>query len=264
MDVITYTGANSDWELFENYLNAGGSLFLQGEHHDYYIRNTNLLMFVNHVASAPITSKYPGCIFNNYTINDYQSAPENFSTDFNDLASIGSITGNFTGYIPLNQRGSGQPLVNVQDGGVTGAMALAYLPGNLVTSMGRMVVSFETNGFTESGLQNAASEAFIQNVYDLLSGCYRYEITKEFSPNQLCIGETGSFDLCYQNNGTRDLENIYIWDTIPTCFQFLNSTPGPTGNNGNLYWWYIGTVPAGSGKICITVNYRAVSLPPCP
>ena len=260
-DVITYIGTNTDYDLYTDYLNNGGKLFLQGEHTDYYIRNTNLMMFINSVAVSPITATFPSINSGAYSINEYMSSPENFSTDFNDLSALGSISGNYVGWIPTAEQGSGRPLTEVNSG--AGAMALGYLPSDLIVSMGRLVVSFETNGFAETGLQNAASEAWIQNIYDFLSGCYRYNITKTFTPDNGCVGDTGVFTLCYSNTGGSDLTNITIYDTVPTCLTVTGSTPAADGNSGNIYWWNIGTIPmAGSG--CITVDFDITAFPPCP
>jgi len=254
-DVLTYIGTNTDWELFENYLNIGGSLFLQGEHAEYYIRNANLLMFVNHVAQQPIT-QITANVINACPLNTFSVDPENFSTDFNDLTG-GSISGNWVGGISLNNVGSGRPL---NTGDPIGAMALAYLSEDLKTSTGRLVVSFESNAFVEPGLQNATSKGYIQNVYDLLSGCYRYDMTKTFIPDTILVDSTGIFTLAYENNGEHDLDNVTISDTIPTCLEFLSSTPAPTGNTNNYYWWVIPTIAAGTSST-ITVNYRCISLP---
>ncbi len=254
-DVLTYIGNNTDWELFEDYLNIGGNLFLQGEHHDYYIRDVNLLMFINYVAQQPITQQYVDIHMDEVAINTFASDPENFSTDFNDLTT-GFITGNFAGGINLSNTGSGRPVTTLD----IGAMALAYLPQDLKTSMGRLIVSFESNGFAEPQLQNETSKGWIQNAYDLLSGCYRYDLTKDFTPDTIQVNSEGTFTLSYENNGVHDMFNVTISDTIPTCLEFISSTPAPTGNTNNYYWWIIPTIPKGSSA-SITVNYRCISLP---
>ena len=119
---------------------------------------------------------------------------------------------------------------------------------------------YESNGFAEPTLQNETSKGWIQNAYDLLSGCYRYDLTKDFTPDTIQVNSEGTFTLSYENNGVHDMFNVTISDTIPTCLQFLNSTPAPTGNTNNYYWWVIPTIPKGSNAT-ITVNYRAISLP---
>lgn len=255
-DVLTYIGTNTDWKLFEDYLNIGGSLFLQGEHHDYYIRDANLLMFINYVARLPITQQYADIHMDQVTINTFASNPENFSTDFNTL-STGAITGNFAGGINLKNIGSGRPITTLD----IGAMALAYLPQDLKTSLGRLVVSFESNGFAEPTLQNATSNGWIQNVYDLLSGCYRYDLAKTFVPDTIQVDSAGTFSLAYANNGDHDMLNVKISDTIPACLQFISSTPPPSGNTGRYYWWIIPVI-AKNSSAKITVTYRCVSLPP--
>jgi uncharacterized repeat protein (TIGR01451 family) len=256
-DVLTYVGTNTDWELFENYLNAGGSLFLQGEHHDYYIRDANLIMFINDVALQPITQMYANIHIDQGQINTFSADPDNFNTDFNNLNG-GYLTGNYAGGIDTANAGSGRPITTLD----IGAMALAWLPQDLKTVMGRMVVSFESNAFAESELQNATSKAWIQNVYDLLSGCYRYDFQKSFVPDTLKLHQEGTFKLAYKNNGAHDMQNFVVSDTIPSCLEFISSTPAPTGNTGNYYWWNISSVPKGGSGI-ITVNYRSISMPPC-
>lgn len=254
-DVLTYIGTNTDWELFDNYLNVGGSLFLQGEHHDYYIRNANLTMFINHVAKKPITQKYVGIHMEKATIQTFLSDPQNFSTDFNNLSG-GTITGNFVGGIKLNSVGSGRPITTLD----VGAMALAYLPQDLNTTTGRLVVSFESNAFSEPQFQNEISNGWIQNVYDLLSGCYRYELTKTFIPDTVHVNSPGIFTLSYENNGLQSLYNITISDTIPVCLKFISSDPAPTGQTNNFYWWNIPEIKPGT-TAKITVNFSPISLP---
>ncbi|MBN1982473.1 MAG: DUF11 domain-containing protein [Chitinivibrionales bacterium] len=257
-DVLTYIGTDTDWKLFEDYLNLGGSLFLQGEHHDYYIRDANLLMFVNFVAQKPINQLYADIHMDQIAINGFAATPEKFSTDFNNLSS-GSLMGNFAGGINLKNIGSGRPITTLD----IGAMALAYLPQDLKTSLGRMIVSFESNAFTEPDLVNATSKGWIQNVYDLLSGCHRYDLTKTFTPDTITIDSNGVFTLAYKNNGGHDMFNVTISDTIPTCLKFISSTPSPSGNSGNYYWWTIDKIPPNSSAE-IKVTYRCLALPTKP
>lgn len=258
-DVITYIGVNTDWELFQDYLNMGGSLFLQGEHHDFYVRNSNLMMFINSVAKSPITQKFVSIQVERFDITDFSSNVENFSSDFNALDG-GKLQGNFIGGIDLATKGSGLPLTTLKNGSM--AMALAYLPSHLKTDMGRMVVSFESNAFAEDGLKNSTSKAWIQNVYDLLSGCYRYDIKKSFEPDTGKVGQEGTFKIFYENNGAQELQNFTIRDTIPSCLEFISSTPMPTGNNGNAFWWDLPNVPSGSSGE-INVRFKSINLPPC-
>lgn len=165
-DVITYLGANNDTQLFTNYLNAGGSLFLQGEHHDYYIRDTNLFLFINSVATAPTTqpTNYADVFTGSTTGGGFPAAPENFNTDYNNI-SAGIFNMNFPGGVNNGNRGSGRPIGANVTGAYGGAMstALAWLAGDLRTN-GRLVVSFESNSFAEPALINATSTGWIQNV----------------------------------------------------------------------------------------------------
>lgn len=258
-DVITYIGNNTDWELFQNYLNIGGSLFLQGEHHDFYVRNSNLMMFINSVATQPISQKFVSIQVERFDITDFSSTIENFSSDFNTLNG-GKLQGNFIGGIDIATKGSGRPLTTLKNGNM--AMALAYLPTDLKTDMGRMVVSFESNAFAEDGLKNSTSKAWIQNVYDLLSGCYRYNIEKTFEPDTGKVGQEGTFKIFYENSGVQELQNFTVRDTIPSCLEFISSSPAPSGNNGNAFWWDLSKVPSGSsGEIIVT--FKSTHLPPC-
>ncbi len=258
-DVITYVGTNTDWELFEEYLDMGGSLFLQGEHHDFYVRNSNMIMFINSVATSPITQQFISIQVERVDITDFSSTIENFNSDFNSLDG-GKLRGNYVGGVDIVTKGSGQPLTTLKSGAM--AMALVYLPENLKTSMGRLIVSFESNAFAEDGLKNSTSTAWIQNVYDLLSGCYRYEIEKTFEPDTGKVGQEGTFKIHYKNNGEQDLQNFVVRDTIPTCLEFISSNPAPSGISGNAFWWNLPNMsPGESGDIIVT--FKSIKLPPC-
>lgn len=256
-DVLTLIGDNNDYDIFKEYLNSGGSLFLQGEHHDFYVRNTNLLNFVNDVALTPIGQKMVDITVERVKINRFSSVIENFDTDFNTLTG-GTIEGNYVGSIKTNNLGSAHALTSVPNG----AVAIFYFPEDLKTDMGRMVVLFESNAFAEEDLKNETSNRWIQNCYDLLSGCYRYELAKEFTPPMGNLFEEGVFEISYTNSSGKAIESIRIRDSIPSCLSFLKSTPAPTGNSGNIYWWDLHNIKSGeSGTVKVT--FEAISMPPC-
>jgi uncharacterized repeat protein (TIGR01451 family) len=259
-DVITIFGANNDTDLYRNFLNEGGSVYLQGEHTDYYIRNTNMLMFINSMATSPITQVSPSVIGGAGVVNVFSCASDNYCNDYNVLTG-GSLSTNWAGGIQLASIGSALPLVTNP---TIGAMMMGWTSNELVTTGGRLAVGFETNTFAEAVLANATSTAVLQNLYDFLStGCRKYEVTKEFVPPQLCVGDPGTFEICYENTGSRAITNIDIWDTIPTCLSYTGASLAPTSTNGNVYSWRIANIPAGASA-CITVNFDTTSFPPCP
>ncbi len=78
----------------------------------------------------------------------------------------------------------------------------------------------------------------IKNIYDWLSKCYNYTVTKTFNPTQVCIGNSGQFQICYQNSGA-GLTSVDIWDTIPSCLSvtgisYTGLTPSQTGGPINV------------------------------
>lgn len=285
-DYLTYFGANSDAQLYENYLAQGGSLFIQAEHTDYRTRDVNILQLVDSVATLPINTQYPDVITSTLgayppdpppgavTINSFTGA-YGFNTNDNNISAGATIYGNYVGGIPAGDYGSGQSLTNLssatssgnlQNCGCAGSMALAWESNALNSpySTGKLVVSFETNAFTETELQDAASTEWIQNLYTLLSGCVHYTVAKTFVPNNLCLGSPGTFTLCATNTSTTAaLTNYTFADTIPTCLTYTSSNPSPTGNSGHFYWWTIPSITAGN-TACVTVQFNATSIPPCP
>jgi len=278
-DVLTYIGpaGQTDWDLFIDFLNNGGHLYLQGEHHDYYCRNTNLMMFINYVANSPIGQSRANVRNGAWTVNQFSSTPENFSTDFTTLS--GNMNANYCGGISLTQIGSGRPLVTTDLGassdpaapGGMSAVVMGYLPADLKTN-GRMVVGWETNMYTEPTLKNTVSDNMLKNIYDLLSKCYNYSVTKSFNPGTLCVGNAGQMQICYQNSGA-GVTSVDIWDTIPSCLNvtnisFTGGTPSSSGgpinvSGGKLYWWRFTPFNSGANG-CIVINFTATQLPPCP
>jgi uncharacterized repeat protein (TIGR01451 family) len=121
------------------------------------------------------------------------------------------------------------------------------------------VVNFETNAFVNV---NATSTAWIQNVYQLLSGCYKYSLTKSFVNPNLCVGDSSSFTLCFDNTGSTNLTNVPLWDTLPACLSYVSDSQGGSSNLGQVYSWTIPAINAGASA-CITVNFNVASFA-CP
>jgi uncharacterized repeat protein (TIGR01451 family) len=273
-DVITFAGANNDTLLYTNYLNQNGHLFLEGEHHDFYIRDQNLFALINAVASVPLNNvAMPYASYNSMNtgaIGGFPAVPSTFNTSFNNIAA-GTISAAFPGGLDKVYAGSGEPIgANFTDQAGDGSMsgkaantAFVWMSSDLNTSGGRMVVNFETNAFV-APQTNATSDGWIQNVYQLLSGCYKYSLTKAFTQPQLCVGDPGSFTLCYNNAGSTTLTNVPLWDTIPSCLSYVSDNlggPGP-GVNGQVYSWNIPSI-APLASACFTVNFTVNSFA-CP
>jgi hypothetical protein len=276
-DLVTGSGANNDQLLYQNYLAQGGSLFLQGEHHDFYVRNNGMLQFINTVASTQVVS----AICSTYICPDVNTAtPLNivnpftanygFNTVFNNLSGATSISGWYTGGIAAANYGSGQPLITVPSlsySGTSGALMLGWegsaLQGRY--SAGKLVESFETNAFIAPQANTWSTQA-LQNLYALLSGCQHYTVSKAFNQSSLCVGASGSFTLCGTNtSAAATLTNFSLSDTLPTCLTYTGSTStgtSSTGNAGSLYWWTYPAVPPGS-SVCVTVQFN-VSNNACP
>jgi uncharacterized repeat protein (TIGR01451 family) len=250
-------------------------LFLQGEHHDYYSRDNNLLQFVNTVASSPIISTIcstyicadvnPG---DPYTFSNFATANYNFNDNYNDLTAAASLTGVWIGGITDGNQGSGEALVTLGGfeevpGKPDGALMLGWegtaLQGTY--GAGKMVASFESNAFATVALQNPWTFEVIQNVYTLLSGCEHFTVEKSFNQPSLCVGQGGSFTICATNTGTATLTGYSISDTLPTCLSYVNSSPSTTataGSSSDLYWWTFPSVSPGA-SVCVTVQFNVVN-----
>lgn len=265
-DVITFAGANNDTLLFTNYLNNNGHLFMEGEHHDFYIRDQNLFAFINAVAAVPVSPLQGSGGFNyaDYNpmntglITGFPAVPAAFNTSWNNIAGL-NISAAFPGGLEVGYAGSGEPIGanfagSYFSAGGTCNTAYVWMPKDLKTN-GRLVVNWETNAFV-APQANAVSTGWIQNVYELLSGCYRYSLTKAFANPSLCVGDSSSFTLCYTNSGTTALSNVQLWDTIPSCLTYLSDNLGGPGPaiNGKVYDWNIPSIAAGASA-CFTVNF---------
>lgn len=275
-DVLTTSGANNDFQIYQNYIQQGGSLFLQGEHHDFYERNSNLLQLINTMASTPVVSTICSTNLcadvntgNPVTFSNFATSNYGFSTNYNNLSAAASLIGVFVGGIPNGYYGSGQALVTL--GGFTqvggdpnGAMMVGWEGSALsgAYAAGKVVASFETNAFATATDQTAWSFQVIQNVYTLLSGCLHYSVTKTFNQTSLCVGQSGSFTICADNTSSLStISNYSISDTLPTCLSYtssMTSVPATSGNSGNLYWWTFSSLAPGASA-CVTVQFSVAN-----
>jgi uncharacterized repeat protein (TIGR01451 family) len=98
-------------------------------------------------------------------------------------------------------------------------------------------------------------------MYGLLSGCYRYSLTKAFTPSTVCVGDSGAFTLCYTNSGSTTLNNVPLWDTLPVCLTYNSDSLG-AGVSGQLLTWTIPSIASGASA-CVTVNYTVANFS-CP
>jgi uncharacterized repeat protein (TIGR01451 family) len=261
-DVITFAGANNDTLLFTNYLDQNGHLFLEGEHHDFYIRDLNLFALINAVAATPLNGAQIYADYNAMNpgaIGGF-SAYGGFNVNWNNI-SAGTINASFPGGLEVNYAGSGHAIGANFAGAYYSAggscnTAYAWGTGDLNTN-GRMVVNFETNAFVAPNA-NATSNEWIQNVYQLLSGCYKYSLTKTFSPTNLCVGDSGTFALCYSNTGSTALTNVPLWDTLPACLTYNSDSQGGATHVGQVYSWSLPSIAAGASA-CITVNFTVAN-----
>lgn len=251
-------GVNSDASLFRNFLNNGGHLYIQGENEGFFGRNESVIQFLSDVSGTIIS--YPTFFTGPTNINTFSAgAPENLSTDFNVLNGAVTLTSDYAGGIPLTGTGSGVPLTTFNIGSVASAMDLAFMPSALTTGNGKIFAGFETNMWL-SGMFDAANEGkYAQNIYDFLAACYRYNVTKTVSPSNVCVGDTAVYTICYTNTGTKDLPNVTLTDTLPSCISYVSSSVAPTSSAGKTYNWYLGNVPIGA-NVCITVTVRADSI----
>jgi len=276
-DVITFQGPNNDTLLYTNYLNQNGHLFLQGEHHDFYIRDLNLFALINAVATVPLNPLQVYADYNPMNTGaipapgGFPAAPASFNLNFNDI-SCGTCTINagFPGGLEVNYAGSGQPIgayfagSDYSAGGMCNT-AYAWMSNDLKTNGGRMVVSFETNAFQDpqpAATPASVAEQWIQNVYTLLSGCYKYSLNKTFLAQKtpVCVGSSSAFTLCSTNNGSTPLTNVDLWDTIPTCLTYNSDSQGGPTVTGNVYNWVVPLINPGN-TYCITVNFTVNSFP---
>jgi len=250
-------GPNSDAALFTDFLLNGGHLYIQGENQGFFGRNESVIQFLSDISGSVIG--YPNYYNGTLDVNNYlATAPENLSSDFNILNSSVVLNTDYAGAIPLTQVGKGRPLTTLIVNSITSAMDLAFLPTDLNTGNGKIFINFETNCLLTGRFDLNNEGKYIQNIYDYLATCYKFTITKTVNPGKICLGESATYTICYSNTG-KDLPNVSLWDTIPNCLGIISTSQPPTGINGKLYWWNLGTVPSGTNA-CINIVVRGENL----
>jgi len=254
----------NDQALFTQFLQDGGRLFLLGETSAFHPRNDGFVNLINQLSNAGTVS-YPTTCNANCCCSVFPSDPLNFNTVPNTLTGLTINTGD-PGLFAFGQMGSGRPLAT--KAGV-GAMTVGFLPQDLTTGAGRLMIHMDSNFFRYAvGSWPAANVAFMQNAYNWLgSGCdQRYRLTKAASvlpPATVCLGDNFNYTLCVENVGPNPLTAATIFDTLPTCLGYVSSSLAPAVNSGGYLVWNVGAVPVG-GQVCVTATVNAVSLPPCP
>lgn len=254
-DTITCCGGTTDNEIFQQFMLNGGHMYLQGEHQDWPARNMGLLQFI---ADASGAISYPGVFTGVFNWTSFNSTPENINTDPNTVTQLNT---NYPGLI--TSPGRGHPIT--YSGG--NALDLAFTSADLAIGNGRMFVNFDTNEFSNDTAcpggcytaSTAQEQGYIQNIYDFLSNCIKYNITKAVSPDSICTGDFATYTITFNNIGSQNIPSVVIWDTIPACLTVTGGTP-PSGNTGQLYWWNIGTVNSGT-TATVNVQVRADCLP---
>lgn len=248
-DSITQTGANNDALLFQSFLANGGHLYIQGDNEGFYARNEGVTQFLGTATGA--TVGYPAVVVGtkSWTSID-NTAPDNFASNYGALASVGT---DYAGQVPLAQVGGGKVLIK----DASYALEVLYDAPLLTAGNGKLMVNYDTNTFYNN---LTGMTALVQNNYVTMSTCYNFTVTKAVAPAQVCAGDPAVFTVCYQNTGTRAVPSAVVWDTLPACTTFTSSTPAPTGNSGQLYWWSLGTVNPGP-QICVTINVVTSTCP---
>jgi uncharacterized repeat protein (TIGR01451 family) len=81
------------------------------------------------------------------------------------------------------------------------------------------------------------------------------QITKSDGADPIWAGGTLTYTLIYSNSGGADATGVVVSDTIDGITAFVDSTPDPSSNAGDSYYWDIGTLSAGiTDSIVITVS----------
>ncbi|WP_155851830.1 hypothetical protein [Chitinivibrio alkaliphilus] len=259
----------SDYNLFQAYLEAGGSIYLSGSHSRYAgrFRNGELFNFINYmVYGSPVLDVEN--VGNTSGGGHYPlripSDPEDFDRNFNDLTRIledGSdalefwYVGHYTDSIDR-----AYPLLNIVSGGPT---MYAWLAEDMEqTDAGRLALSLDKSWM--DGQLSSGAELLIQNIYTLLSGYRHYDLIKEFETEEIDLHGQDYFTITVDSHEEFfDLENIVVTDTMPACLAFISSEPAPdertTDSDGrDVLVWDMETIPAGESRE-VRVRYEAVS-----
>ncbi len=258
IDTLTTSGANNDELLYTAFLAGGGSLYLLGDNADFHSRNDGLIQIMTDLSTAGAVS-YPNKGGTCCTV--FPGDPFNWATTPNILTNTNATV---PGSIPLTGLGSGRPLATFLFGGSTNsANQIAFLPGDLTTGAGRLFVSLDYN-MLGSGWSAALGNAYFDNTYTWMGNCQiRYVVTKSASTAGP-VNQNGTFNytICVANTGAVPLTAL-AYDTLPTCLNYLSSTPAFNTQVGQFLTWNLGSIAIASSA-CVTLTVRAVSLPPCP
>ncbi len=261
---IDFGNPSSDYNLFLNYLTAGGCVLLQGEHIAAKDRNDAILSLVKYVTGEPNLPAGDKVGDGSGTVKSYASTIENFDTDFNTLTE--EITVPYAGSISASKLTKGTPIAYDGD--------KSYMTAWLAADMervdaGRMILSLDINLLAEG---TTAVTHLLQNVYDLLSGYRRFNLTKNFTDPEIKLSTssnefTSTFTLTVKNEeDLYPLTGLTVTDTMPTCLQYLSSSKTPLRNddilvNGvttKVLEWSVNDLNPGDEEI-ITVTYKAIS-----
>jgi len=261
------TAPTSDINLYQSFLTGGGGLFIQAEYNVFTSRNSGVTALVNMFTRENFDPALisPGSIYQ-LTPSSYSSVPENFNKDFNDLTST-SLEQPYIvmgGTYPLSGIISGVPLIKWG----TGSLLHLWDSKDLVMQDGRFMVSFDINAWGDhqtdwqGGKVTRATFAFIQNIYDLISGVKSYSVSKAFIPEEIDVGQNGTFTISIENKKDNPLYGFTVTDTVSACLNVISANPTWTSRNGNVFTWNVDEVLGRSTKT-ITVQYSADQMPPC-
>ncbi|MEI7641169.1 MAG: hypothetical protein WCJ46_06645 [bacterium] len=172
---------NAEKIALQNYIKAGGSVFLLGENSAFSVRNNSIVDFINSITTGGFATSGVG-VLNNLTgtaispwgdIGVYGtgccamlnpsaailSSAQNFSTDFQQLSLInsGTVGTEFPGAIKLTELAGGAPVyittanADFTDGAQTGAIGIAWTGAMLAPaySAGKLFVWLDYQTFKD-------------------------------------------------------------------------------------------------------------------
>lgn len=226
---IDISNPTCDYSLYKALLESGGGLFIQGEYSSFTKRNEGVTTLINLLTNDKFVSSNVLSSGEAYVnITNFPSDPENFNSDFNVLGGSTELKLFYAGGYPSDLIDEGIPLISGDIGPTLNAsVVLLWLSKNLKTQNGRMIVSFDINGWADhpKSCVNEMSYATVQNFYDLFSGVQNYSAEKAFVPDNGEVGDTASFLIMYTNSGKSDLIGFPVIDTVDSCFSVLSSNP---------------------------------------
>ncbi len=226
---IDISNPTCDYSLYKSLLESGGGLFIQGEYSSFTKRNEGVTTLINLLTNDKFVSTNVLSSGETYVnIYNFPSTPENFNTDFNVLGGSTPLKLFYAGGYPSDLINEGIPLISGDIGATLNAsVVLMWLSKNLKTQNGRLIVSFDINGWSDhpKSCVNEMSYATVQNFYDLFSGVQNYSVEKAFVPDTGEVGDTASFLIMYTNSGKSDLVDFTVVDTVDSCLTVLSSVP---------------------------------------